>query len=83
MAIVSVRLDEDTKTQLENFCHDVGLNVSTIIKLFATKVAREQRIPFDVEIDPFYSKANIAELERRVTNIDSGINIHEHDLIAE
>jgi DNA-damage-inducible protein J len=51
------------------------------MKMFATKVAREQRIPFVVEIDPFYSPENIAHLERGVTDLKAGRNWHEHDLV--
>lgn len=81
MAIVSVRLDDATKTQFDNFCRSVGLNTSMAFKMFATKVVNEQRLPFAVEIDPFYSPENIAELERRTKDIEAGINCHEHELI--
>jgi DNA-damage-inducible protein J len=81
MATISVRLDDATKTGLDEFCHGVGLNTSTLIKMFATKVVREQRLPFAVEIDPFYSPENIAELERGIADLKAGRNWHEHDLI--
>jgi DNA-damage-inducible protein J len=81
MAVVSVRLDDKTKKQLDTFCKKVGLNTSTLIKMFATKTVREQRIPFDVEVDPFFEPSNIEELERRIKNIENGVNCHEHELI--
>ncbi|MDR1293071.1 MAG: helix-turn-helix domain-containing protein [Clostridiales Family XIII bacterium] len=49
MAIISVRIDDATKTRLDDFCRGVGLDTSMVMKMFATKVAREQRIPFVVE----------------------------------
>ncbi|MDR2163482.1 MAG: type II toxin-antitoxin system RelB/DinJ family antitoxin, partial [Clostridiales Family XIII bacterium] len=81
MATISVRIDDATKVQLDNFCRDVGSNTSTIMKMFATKVAREQRLPFTIEIDPFYSHENMEELKRRAKNMDDGRHCHEHDLI--
>jgi DNA-damage-inducible protein J len=81
MATISVRIDDSTKQQLDYFCDSVGVNTSTIIKMFATKVAKEQRLPFDVEIDPFYSAGNIAELERAAADMAAGLNCHEHELI--
>jgi DNA-damage-inducible protein J len=43
---------------------------------------RENRIPFELSADPFYSKENIAELERRVADIRSGKStLKEHELI--
>ena len=38
---------------------------------------------FEVSEDPFYSKENMDELERRVTNIRTGKSVlKEHDLIG-
>lgn len=81
MATISVRLDDATKIQLDRFCQSVGLNTSTLMKMFALKVVREQRLPFAVEADPFYSSENIIELERRAKDMDNGVNCHEHELI--
>ena len=81
MATISVRIDDATKTQLDNFCNNVGLNTSAIMKMFAIKVAREQRLPFSVEVDPFYSAENMEELAKRVKDIEAGENCHEHELI--
>jgi methylphosphotriester-DNA--protein-cysteine methyltransferase len=46
VATITARLDDTTKVQLDKFCRDVGLNTSTIMKMFATKVVREQNCPF-------------------------------------
>jgi DNA-damage-inducible protein J len=81
MATISVRIDEQTKNQLDSFCRDVGSNTSTIMKMFATKVAREQRLPFTIELDPFYSKTNMDELHRRINEMNAGINCHEHETV--
>ena len=82
MATISIRLDNETKTQLDEFCHSVGLNTSTIMKMFATKVVREQRLPFAVEIDPFYSEANMAHLRGAIADVKSGkTKLTEHELI--
>jgi hypothetical protein len=49
----------------------------------ATRVNTERRIPFEVSADPFYSKENMYELERRVANIRTGKSVlKEHDLIG-
>ena len=56
--------------------------MSTAINIFLKTVARENRIPFELSADPFYSKKNIAELEKRVADIQSGKSIlKEHELI--
>ena len=53
------------------------------LKLDEVKVNTERRIPFEVLADPFYSKENMDELERRVANIRTGKSVlKEHDLIG-
>ena len=53
------------------------------LKLDEVKVNTEMRIPFEVSADPFYSKENMDELERRVANIRTGKSVlKEHDLIG-
>ena len=50
--------------------------------MFVTKVTNEQRIPFEITADPFYSNENIVELERRIESIKNGTStLKEHDLI--
>ena len=78
---VNFKLDADVKKSMEQACSDVGLSMSAAFTIFAKKVGRERRIPFEVSADPFYSEENIAELERRIADMKAGRNTHEHDLI--
>lgn len=82
MAQMNFIIDDAIKTKAESVCNGMGLTMSSAISIFLTKVANEKRIPFEVSIDPFYSEENMAELERRVSNIRSGKStLKEHDLI--
>lgn len=79
---VNFKLDEDVKKSMEQACSELGLSMSAAFTIFAMKVAREKRIPFDVSVDPFYSESNIRYLERKKKEIDEGrAHIEEHDLI--
>ena len=50
--------------------------------MFAKKVTKERRIPFEITADPFYSEDNINELKRRIANLEAGkTSLKEHDLI--
>ena len=66
MAQINLRVDDDTKRNAEKTLDEIGLSMSTAINIFLKTVARENRIPFELSADPFYSKKNIAELEKRV-----------------
>ncbi len=51
------------------------MSMSTAFTIFAQKVAREKRIPFDVCVDPFYSAQNIEYLKKSMLQIEEGKTI--------
>ena len=82
--LVNFRLDEEDKKGMEEVCHDLGMSMTTAFTIFAKKMRRERRIPFEVSIDPFYSSANMEHLQRVTSEIDSGkATLKEHELIED
>lgn len=72
MAQVNFRIDDTIKAKAESVCSAMGLTMSTAINIFLTKLANEQRIPFEVAIDPFYSDENMARLRKSIADLDAG-----------
>jgi len=70
--LVNIRMDEDLKKSMERTCQSLGMNMTTAFTIFAKKMSREQRIPFDVSIDPFYSEKNMAAIDEAVKQIERG-----------
>ena len=70
--LVNIRMDEDLKKTMERTCRDLGMNMTTAFTIFAKKVSREQRIPFDVSVDPFYSERNMAAIDESIRQIEQG-----------
>ena len=82
MAQINSRVDDNLKSSAERTLNDIGLSMSTAINIFLKTVVRENRIPFELSADPFYSKENMEELERRVADIRSGKStLKEHELV--
>ena len=82
MAQINLRVDDNLKSNAERTLNDIGLSMSTAINIFLKTVVRENRIPFELSADPFYSKENMEELERRVADIRSGKStLKEHELV--
>ena len=82
--LVNFRMDEDLKKDMEETCRDLGLNMTTAFTIFAKKMTREKRIPFDVSVDSFYSEENMNYLKRVISDIESGkAQLQKHDLIEE
>ena len=80
---INIRIEESTKRDLESVCKELGLSVTTAFTIFAKKMCRERRIPFDVAIDPFYSTENLDHLRRSVSELDSGRGVERGLLDAD
>ena len=66
---------------MEKTCKDMGLSVTAAYTMFATKVTREQRIPFEVTADPFFSEENMDRLRRNMAQMEkTGGTAHEANL---
>ena len=79
---VNFRLNETDKKRMENVCNELGLSMSAAFTIFAKKVGREHRIPFEISVDPFYSENNVAHLRRGIAALNAGLGV-EHDIIEE
>jgi len=80
-SMVNFRMDEDLKKGMESVCKDMGMSMTTAFTIFAAKVNREKRIPFEIAIDPFYSEENMARLRTAIADMKAGKNISQHELI--
>jgi addiction module antitoxin, relB/dinJ family len=81
---VNFRLDAAVKKNMEQVCAELGLSMSAAFTIFAKKVGRERRIPFDVSIDPFYDEHNLRYLEQKMADYKAGkLRFVEHDLIED
>lgn len=50
--MVNFRMDENIKKNMEQACREMGLSMTTAFTIFATKVGKEKRIPFEITADP-------------------------------
>jgi len=80
-SMVNFRIDEELKKNMESVCKAMGMSMTTAFTIFATKVSREKRIPFEISIDPFYSEENMARLRIAIADMNAGRNVAEHELI--
>ena len=81
---VNFKLDADIKKSMEEACSEMGISMSAAFKIFAKKVGREKRIPFQVSADPFYSESNIRYLEEKMEEYKAGkLKFAEHELLED
>lgn len=48
---LTIKLDNETKKEFNEFCEEIGINMTTAINMFIKKVIREQRIPFELSLN--------------------------------
>ena len=47
-ANLSIRVSKADKKDFENFCNDVGMNVSVAVNMFIKKVLADRKLPFEI-----------------------------------
>ena len=70
--LFNFRMDAQVKAEMEKVCSDLGMNMSTAFNIYAKKIAREHRIPFELTTDPFYSESNMAVLRESIRQLERG-----------
>ncbi|MBR2361260.1 MAG: type II toxin-antitoxin system RelB/DinJ family antitoxin [Spirochaetaceae bacterium] len=79
MATLSIRMNDETKMAFEGFCESVGLTVSAAVNMFAKITLRQNRIPFEVEGDPFWSEENLDRLRESIQHAREG-KLTKHEI---
>ena len=83
-SMVNFRMDSELKKNMEKICSDMGMSMTTAFTIFAKKVTRERRIPFEISADPFYSENNMKYLEKTIAEIETGkARLSEHALLEK
>ena len=78
---VTMRMDEELKTQLQELVSKLGMDMTTFFTLSAKQAVREQRIPFDISlrvpnaetieaIEEVRAMKNNPSLGKTYTNVD-------------
>ena len=78
--LVNIRMEKNLKNNLEQLCKELGMNMTTAFTIFAKKMCRENRIPFDVSIDT-PNKTTIEAIENvKVATGSLDITLYRDDL---
>ena len=82
MAQISFRVDDEIKKKAERTFHDIGISMSAAINIYLKTVVRENRIPFELSADPFYSDENMSRLRESIRQVRDGEKkLTEHEII--
>ena len=82
MAQISFRVDDEIKKNAERTFDDIGISMSAAINIYLKTVVRENRIPFELSADPFYSDENMSRLRESIRQVRDGEKkLTEHEII--
>lgn len=82
MAQISFRVDDEIKKKAERTFDDIGISMSEAINIYLKTVVRENRIPFELSADPFYSDENMSRLRESIRQVRDGEKkLTEHEII--
>ena len=54
--LISFRIDQELKKSAEQVCEEMGMSLSTAFTVFAKKLIKERKIPFEIEAEPLEEK---------------------------
>lgn len=82
MATVSIKMDDITKTKFSEFCESVGLTTSAAINMFAKRVVRDNKIPFEITGNPEPTEQFLAAI-KEAREIESNPNAKGFNSVEE
>ena len=82
---INIRMDADLKRQVEAFCADMGMTMTTAFNVFARKAVREYSIPFDIrgDVPNAETKEAIQEVKKMKANPGLGKTYSDVDQMME
>lgn len=70
MATVQIRLDDGLRDQAALVAQGMGLDLSSVVRVFLLHMIRTNGFPFQVSSDPFYSESNMKFLHNSIQQIN-------------
>lgn len=80
-ATIQLRVDQQVRDQAQLVCTQMGMDLTTAIRVFLNQMIVDNGMPFQPKADPFYSVANMRHLRQLHDDYLAGRNIVEHELI--
>ena len=72
MAVLQVRVDDDLKNQATAIYNELGIDLSTAIRMFLKRTVLEKGIPFDTKLDDVTLKGILAIERMRTISEENG-----------
>ncbi len=83
MALLQIRVDEELKNQANAIYNELGIDLSTAVRMFLKKSVLEGGIPFDTKVDSLTLSTILSVDKMRTTSESNGNSEMSLDEINE
>ena len=75
MVNLQIRIDNELKDQAQKVANDLGMDLTTAVRIFLKQMVTDRALPFRPELDQFYSPSNISVINQSIAELESGKTI--------
>jgi len=72
MVSLQIRVDEALRDQAQQIASDLGMDLTTAVRIFLKQLVNNKGLPFRPELDPFYSPGNQRALKQSLDSLKDG-----------
>lgn len=72
MANLQIRVDDNLKDQAQQVANDLGMDLTTAVRIFLKQMVTDRGLPFKPELDQFYSPKNQEALRESIEQGENG-----------
>jgi len=87
MVSLQIRIDDTLRNQAQQVAHNLGMDLTTAVRVFLKQMVHSNGLPFKPEVDPFFSARNIEALKKSIASLRAGDviakDLHELEDMAE
>jgi len=78
MVSLQLRIDESLKNQAQQVASELGMDLTTAVRVFLKQMVNDQALPFRPQLDPFYSEGNQKALAKSLASLNAGERISKN-----
>jgi len=79
MVNLQIRIDDTLRNQAQQVAYNLGMDLTTAVRVFLKQMVNSNGLPFKPEVDPFYSASNMQALKQSIASLRSG-NVSAKDI---
>lgn len=72
MANLQIRIDDDLRDKAQQIAQDLGMDLTTAVRVFLKQMVHNHGLPFKPELDPFYMIRNQTALDVSIQQLSEG-----------